>query len=201
MAVHAVIVAGGEGSRLAAAAPEGTPTKPLLTRKNNTRLIDGSLTATEGFTSRVVVAGPMELPEDVIQVREDPPLSGPAAAIATGVRALHNADRDDPVILLAADLVDPGPAVEILLEAFRTTVGEHGVDGCIAVLDGRRQPLLSVVTYSSLTNAIGDEDFVNTPVKAILRELDLREVTVDSAEDIDTWEEALKHGFGGDHDG
>lgn len=102
------------------------------------------------------------------------------------------------MFLLAADLVDPGPAVKVLLEAFSMVLPESKGDGCTAVFDGRRQPLLSVVKYSSLTNAIGDNAFVNAPVKALLRDLDLIEVPVDSANDIDTWEEALKHGFG-DH--
>lgn len=194
MGPHAVIVAGGAGSRLAASAPVGTPLKPLLVDADGARLIDRVLAATAGCRSRVVVAGEMDLPADVVRVREDPPMSGPAAAVVAGVRALPDAAPDDRVLLLAADLVDPAPAVAALLAA--AGAGGAGGDGAVGVVDGRFQPLLSVVRYGRLYELGRQDDFVDAPVMSLLRGLDLTRVDLDSAADVDTWEEARDHGFG-----
>lgn len=203
---HAVIVAGGAGSRLAASAPAVTPQKPLLTGADGARLIDRVLAATTRCSTRVVVAGAMGLPSDVIRVREAPPMSGPAAAIVAGVRALHRAGARpaDPVLLLAADLVDPAPAVDRLLDALSDD-GASGADGVIGVADGRCQPLLSAVRYGRVYDRCcaggdGGEDFSGASVMSLLRRLTLVEVGLDSAVDVDTWEEAVRYGFGSDMD-
>ncbi|MGP9722454.1 molybdenum cofactor guanylyltransferase [Corynebacterium sp. AOP40-9SA-29] len=200
MDVHAVVVAGGAGSRLAASAPDGTPAKPLLVGRDGVRLIDVVLDAAAqvGCTRRVVVAQAMDLPQDVTLVREDPPLSGPAAAVATGVDALGDAPGD-AVFLLAGDLVAPAAAMARLLETYRRTGG----DGCIAVVDGRRQPLLALVRLDRLRATITG-DLRDAPVRAVLRGLDLAEVgeadgiDAATAADVDTWEDAVEHGYGGE---
>jgi molybdopterin-guanine dinucleotide biosynthesis protein A len=192
---HAVIVAGGAGRRLAASAPAGTPSKLLLTGPDGGRLIDGVLAATAWCRTRVVVAGPVDLPPGVHRVREDPPLSGPAAAIATGVRALETDGPDDMVLLVAGDLVSPADAVETLRAAWARPRRQTS-DGCVAVTDGRRQPLLSMVRLSRLRTVVGDGTFRDAPVRALLRTLDLTEVPVATAPDIDTWEDAVTHGYG-----
>lgn len=200
MDVHAVVVAGGAGSRLAASAPDGTPAKPLLVGRDGVRLIDVVLDAAAqvGCMRRVVVAQEMDLPSDVTLVREDPPLSGPAAAVATGVDALGDG-AGDAVFLLAGDLVAPAAAMTRLLETYRRTGG----DGCIAVVDGRRQPLLALVRLDRL-RATTTGDLRDAPVRAVLRGLDLTEVDeadgIDAATaaDVDTWEDAVEHGYGGE---
>lgn len=200
MDVHAVVVAGGAGSRLAASAPDGTPAKPLLVGRDGVRLIDVVLDAAAqvGCMRRVVVAQEMDLPSDVTLVREDPPLSGPAAAVATGVDALGDG-AGDAVFLLAGDLVAPAAAMTRLLETYRRTGG----DGGIAVVDGRRQPLLALVRLDRL-RATTTGDLRDAPVRAVLRGLDLTEVDeadgIDAATaaDVDTWEDAVEHGYGGE---
>lgn len=202
MDVHAVVVAGGAGSRLAASAPDGTPAKPLLVGRDGVRLIDVVLDAAAqvGCTRRVVVAQVMDLPQDVTLVREDPPLSGPAAALATGVDALGDAEGSgDAAFLLAGDLVAPAAAMARLLGTYRRTGG----DGCIAVVDGRRQPLLALVRLDRLRGTITG-DLRDAPVRAVLRGLDLTEVgeadgiDAATAADVDTWEDAVEHGYGGE---
>ncbi|MGV0868104.1 NTP transferase domain-containing protein [Corynebacterium kalidii] len=199
--VHAVIVAGGAGSRLAASAPEDAvadlPRKPLLPGPDGRRLIDRVLDATASCVGRVVVAPPLDLPglpADVVVTQEDPPLAGPAAALAAGVAALHGSRTvadTDLVLLLAADLVDPAESVEVLLAAAR-----EEPTGCVGTVDGRMQPLLSVVRSGALRAAVDGRDFTDAPVMALLRRLDLRETPLPSAADIDTWDDAVTHGYG-----
>ncbi|MDN8580292.1 hypothetical protein Q0O09_10620, partial [Corynebacterium bovis] len=64
------------------------PPKPLLSDGAGRRLIDRALAAAPRGGSVVVVGPPMPLPPHVHRVREDPPLSGPASALAAGVAAL-----------------------------------------------------------------------------------------------------------------
>ena len=92
-ATHAIVVAGGEGQRLRDSAPQDVaplPPKPLLqdlADDAGSRLLDTVLEATAQSTKRlgrrVVVAPPIDLPPRVERVRENPPLGGPAAALAT----------------------------------------------------------------------------------------------------------------------
>lgn len=199
--VHAIIVAGGAGSRLAATAPgdalRDVPRKPLLPGPDGRRLIDRVLDATASCACRVVVAPPLGLPGlpvDVLLTQEDPPLAGPAAALAAGVAALHGhgtVSDTDPVLLLAADLVDPAASVNVLLESVR-----EGSAGCIGTVDGRMQPLFSVVRFGALRAAVDGRDFTDAPVMALLRRLDLQETPLPSAADIDTWDDAVTHGYG-----
>ncbi|WP_420099784.1 molybdenum cofactor guanylyltransferase [Corynebacterium sp.] len=203
-AVHAIIVAGGAGSRLAASAPAGAlravPRKPLLPGPDGRRLIDRVLDATASCACRVVVASPLDLPGlpvDVLRTQEDPPLAGPAAALAAGVATLHGhgtVSDTDPVLLLAADLVDPAESVDALMESVREVPA--GRAGCIGTVHGRRQPLFSVVRFGALRAAVDGRDFTDAPVMALLRRLDLHETPLPSAADIDTWDDAVTHGYG-----
>ena len=199
--VHAIIVAGGAGSRLAASAPAGAlrdvPRKPLLPGPDGRRLIDRVLDATASCTCRVVVASPLDLPGlpvDVLRTQETPALAGPAAALAAGVAALHGTGTvcdADPVLLLAADLVAPAESVDVLLKSVQDAPA-----GCIGTVDGRRQPLFSAVRFGALRTAVDGRDFTDAPVMALLRHLDLRETPLPSAADIDTWDDAVTHGYG-----
>ncbi|MDN5682854.1 NTP transferase domain-containing protein [Corynebacterium glyciniphilum] len=199
--VHAIIVAGGAGSRLAASAPAGAlrdvPRKPLLPGPDGRRLIDRVLDATASCACRVVVTPPPDLPGlpvDVLRTQEDPPLAGPAAALAAGVAALHSngtAGDADPVLLLAADLVAPAGSVDVLLKSVQDAPA-----GCIGTVDGRMQPLLSVVRFGALRTAVDGNDFTDAPAMALLRRLDLQETPLPSAADIDTWDDAVTHGYG-----
>lgn len=199
MSIHSIIIAGGEGSRLAASAPEDTPAKPLLAGRDGVRLIDRVLAASAEVAGvRVVVAGEMELPDGVIRLREDPPLSGPAAAIVTGARALaerEDTGDEDLVLLLAADLVNPGPGITALLDAASDSRSDTDPDGAIATVNGRLQPLLSTVRLGALLTAIGDDDFRDASVMRLLRRITLVEVEVPAATaaDVDTWDDWTEH--------
>ncbi|TLP80052.1 molybdenum cofactor guanylyltransferase [Nesterenkonia sphaerica] len=112
--VHAVLLAGGAGSRL-----EGRD-KALLIRQGRT-LLDHWTAALDERGVTGVVVGPAHLrphlPVHLRLTREQPPLSGPAAAVCAGVRALPPAATDEPdaaVLLLSVDTVDPGPLLDWL---------------------------------------------------------------------------------------
>lgn len=123
--VQAVLLAGGTGSRL------GGADKALLEWRGRT-LLDHWTSALSAHQVSGVVVGPellgAHLPHDFRLTREDPPLSGPAAAVCAGMRALAGAEPDGArtpspkpedatqvVLLLAVDTVDPGPLLGWLL--------------------------------------------------------------------------------------
>ncbi|WP_346960611.1 NTP transferase domain-containing protein [uncultured Arthrobacter sp.] len=82
MEFDAVILAGGRSSRLG-----GVPKAGLMV--DGATLLAWALRAA-GDARRIVIVGPAsgDLPPGVLGCREDPPFSGPAAAIAAGLSAL-----------------------------------------------------------------------------------------------------------------
>lgn len=152
----AVILAGGSGRRL------GLVDKPGLLLHGR-RLVDIALAAVA--PALTVVVGPdRELPPGTLQVLENPPGGGPAAALVAGLRALAEhrapADREDVsgpgtrdlVVALASDL--PGidrAAVRALADA----VVREGLDGAVLCdPDGRRQYLAGVWRWSALLGSV-----------------------------------------------
>lgn len=104
----------------------------------------------------VVVVGPHRPTEraDVVWVREEPPGSGPAAAVGAGLAAT----RAGVVVLLAGDmpLLDPG-TVEALVLALRSA--GTGVPGVVGVdVDGREQWLCSAWRRDQLLAAALEAD-------------------------------------------
>lgn len=106
-AVRAVLLAGGTGSRL------GGADKALLVSDGRT-LLGHWADALARYGVGGVVVGPehlsRHLPETLLLTREDPPLTGPAAAVCAGVRTLDEtllAGPDDVLLLLAVDVVNP----------------------------------------------------------------------------------------------
>ncbi|MCV7084044.1 NTP transferase domain-containing protein [Mycolicibacterium insubricum] len=75
MRFDAIVLAGGRARRL-----DGADKPNLLV--GGRRLIDVALDAVAGAAHIVVVGPSRDLPEAVIQTREDPPFAGPAAAVA-----------------------------------------------------------------------------------------------------------------------
>ena len=113
---HAVLLAGGAGSRL------GGADKALLRRKGRT-LLDHWVSALADRELPSVVVGPghlrAHLPGQFLLTREDPPRTGPAAAVCAGVRALNHSARPtsgEAVLLLSVDTVAPGPLLDWLLD-------------------------------------------------------------------------------------
>lgn len=188
----AIVLAGGRGSRL------GGADKGAL-RLDGRCLLDRVLAACRG-AERVVVVGPrVDLPghPDVLWAREDPPLSGPAAALVAGIAALDGrADPPGHVLILACDMPFAADAVPALLAAAGVADGASAVDD-----DDRPQPLLSCARRSALLAAVaaatGDGPIANAPLRAVLGRLDLAPVPAPrgSARDVDTPDDAARLGI------
>lgn len=175
----AVLLAGGSGRRL------GGVDKPGLDVGGST-LLDRARRAVEGAGTVVVVGPPRDLPADVVQLREDPPGGGPAAALAAGLAAVTA-----PVVaVLAADLPQvSGGLVRSLREA------AAGHDGAILVDDdGRDQVLTGVWSSAALRGAAAGQDLHGRPLRALLDGLDVvrvpaADVGLDGWADCDTAED------------
>jgi molybdopterin-guanine dinucleotide biosynthesis protein A len=134
------------------------------------RSIDAALAA----TSDVVLVGPHpgSLPPGVRVVREEPPHSGPYAAVARGLDEL--ADDVEVVLVLAGDLRDPAPAVPLLLDAVAA-----GAEAAVAVDDQhRRQPLLAAYRVRPLRGGILGVDPTGRAAGELLDGLHVVEVHV-----------------------
>ncbi|SDY49696.1 Molybdopterin-guanine dinucleotide biosynthesis protein A [Herbiconiux ginsengi] len=152
--------------------------------------------------------------ERIVVAREEPAFGGPAAGIAAGFAALAGAsggqEDSDFVLVLACDLPEVDGAVGALLAA----VGEYarldqldavrGADGIVAVDDeGRQQHLLAMYRTAALATivarhrAAGDLD--GLPVRRLVDGLNVgvAEVPRGSADDVDTWADAARHGIEG----
>ncbi|WP_231728508.1 molybdenum cofactor guanylyltransferase [Arthrobacter sp. EPSL27] len=201
MEFDAVILSGGRSSRLG-----GVP-KPALMHDGAT-LLERALQAAGGASAVAVVGpDPGTLPPGVLACREDPPFTGPAAAIAAGLSALARRARDRHrapapyTLVLACDMPRAQAAVRALLEA--AADGPPG-DGLMAVsADGRRQPLVGLYGTDVLQRHISDAArrgaLANAPVFGLLARLDVREVGVPggSTDDVDTWDDAAALGVTG----
>jgi molybdopterin-guanine dinucleotide biosynthesis protein A len=195
----AILLAGGRSSRL------GGIDKTAL-RHHGVTLLDAAATAVSG-AHRTVLVGPQaatDVATDVTVARENPPFSGPAAALLTGVAALADGDADEGaeddgaglVVVLACDLLAPAAALGQLTAAM--TALDYR-DGAIAVDDdGRRQPLLAVYRLSALRRLLETaRDAEGVSLRRLLEPLALAEVHVASAvlADVDTAEAAARHGI------
>ena len=180
MGPGAVLLAGGAGSRLG-----GIDKASLLL--DGRSLLDRALEALHGL--EVVVVGPPRPLEGVRVVREDPPRSGPAAAVVAGLAVLPPTDE---VLLLAVDLLRLPEALPLLLAAAPGPDGAIVVDG-----DGRAQWLLGRYRTRSLRAAVvalGDP--ADRSLRALLGGLDLASVHLPPGleADVDTVADAQRSG-------
>ena len=187
MTIAAVILAGGRGSRL------GGVDKALV-RIDGTTLLDRAIAAARsaGCTS-IAVAGPehdADDARDVTRVREDPPFTGPAAAL---VAALTGPDPGaDWTLVLACDLVRPDLAVAQLLRDLPLLPGD--TDGvCLADDSGRPQWLTGIYRTRTLREAapaIPDAGR-DAAVRTLMHDLAIAAVRAapDVIADIDTWDD------------
>ena len=181
----AILLAGGRASRM------GGIDKPGLT-VDGVSLRDRAITAARSAgASPIVVVGP-EVPTDasgdVRWAREDPPFSGPAAAVVTGLTALDG-DRQW-LLLLACDLARPEAAVERLLTGIRNLSAT--TDGlCLTDAAGRTQWLTGLYRAAALREAAASFGAGrDQPVRALLAGLSPTLLPAgDSARDVDTWED------------
>lgn len=122
----------------------------------------------------------------VTWLREDPPLGGPLAAVATAVHhVVGSADPSRPVVVIAGDMPYAARPAVRLVDALASA--DAAVDGVVAVdPEGVDQPLLAAYRLAALAEHLaGDQS--NRPARHLLR-LSVDRLTVDDrgATDIDT---------------
>jgi molybdopterin-guanine dinucleotide biosynthesis protein A len=177
-AYDVVVLAGGSARRLGGIDKVLLPVagRPLLER----------VVAAAGGGRTITVVGPRRVMAgaevSIRWVREDPPGSGPLAALAAGLPA----GSAPLVVVLAADMpfVDADVVARLVSEA-----SNEAVDGAVVVDDaGKVQPLAAAYQRSALHDAltaIGDP--ANRPVRLLLPRLRLAHISdATAALDCDT---------------
>lgn len=218
MPADVIVLAGGRSSRL-----DGVAKASLLL--DDRTLLQHAIEAARSAGGRIVVVGPEvsgaeTSSADVRFTREQPVFGGPGAAIAAGLRALHEApeasavpERVSPraalVAVLACDMPFAAPALAAVLAAAETDLGsdDDGTeepDGWVAVdASGRAQHLLAVYRVASLERRIAalaaerpDHDLDGIAVRHIVADLVLHTVIVPAggSDDVDTWNDAARLG-------
>lgn len=183
MRTAAIILAGGQGSRL------GGVRKADL-EVGGRRLLDRVLDAVAGSEQRIVVGyEDLEIPDGVIITREDPPGSGPAAGVAAGMAEVGDVDW---VFTLACDLPAVAGAVPALLDAAATA--QASTEAISASSEDRWEWLVSIHRAESLREAIrrdGRGGVTNGSMRRLYADLEWERVSVTptSTKDIDTWED------------
>jgi len=148
VALEAVVLTGGRGSRLGGAAKADLDVGdgPLIER------LLGSLLAAGIGRAVVVGPGPARVPDglDVAVTREDPPFGGPAAAVAAALPLV----RAPWVLLLACDLPRADEVVRLLVERWRSSDG--GTRDGLVVVDDEQHPqwLAGLYSLAALADAL-----------------------------------------------
>lgn len=208
----AVIVAGGASRRL-----NHVP-KASLSDGTNT-LLGCALEAVAAASPRVVV-GPesLPLPSGVLRTREDPPFSGPAAAIHAGLECIaadcerSQAPLPSWCLILGVDTPRIAPAVQQLIAAARgaeqaatATPSPTGSEapndseasaGFWGVAEGIYQPLVGIYRFEAI-RSVFSTGTTDASVRSFLRRLNPAAVEMSAADtaDVDTWEQAQALGY------
>lgn len=202
MEFDAVILAGGRSARLG-----GVPKSRLI--YDGASLLHLTLAAARGARITVVVGPePGPLPAGIFTCREDPPFTGPAAAIAAGLDTLNmpGISRCVLTLVLACDMPGVAGAITVLEQVMeaQASAGGQRAEGVVAVsADGRRQPLVGFYSTPALERAAAEASergaLNNGSVWALLASLDLQLATVPagSTADVDTWDDAAALGVSG----
>jgi molybdopterin-guanine dinucleotide biosynthesis protein A len=162
--------------------------KPLV-QVGGRSLLQGAVDAVH-HCSPIVVVGPESPVEGVgpVWVREDPPFSGPAAAIVSAVDLLAESDW---TFVLACDLPFAADAVAALTQAIGILPAD--VDGvCLGDGSSRPQWLTGLYRTGALREAASalPDRGRDAPVRALMDELAITVVAAPrAARDIDTWED------------
>jgi len=176
-------IAGGAGRRL------GGVDKPALV-VHGQPLLDRALGALGAGVPTVVVGPVRSTARPVTFVAEDPPGSGPAAALHAGVDALPALPPDAMVGVLAADL--PAVTAATLRRLAGALAADPAADGAVLVEDGREQVLLGVWRRGPLTAACAARpSWAGASVRSLLAPLHRIPVAAagDEGADIDTPEQ------------
>lgn len=185
---NSIVVAGGRSSRLG-----GHPKARL--RRGDLSLVETTVRAVRR-AGDVVVVGPPDLcvPEGTLRAREDPPFSGPAAAIAAGLVALaRHTGPTQWTGVWACDMPGVAAAATTLFAAVAHI--PDPVDGVIAVAaDGHRENLAVVIRTGALERLFARETPTDRSVRSFWRHLELTAIDVpaDSTADVDTWEDVSR---------
>jgi molybdopterin-guanine dinucleotide biosynthesis protein A len=187
MTMAAVILAGGRGSRLDGA------DKARVRIGGETLLSRALAAARDAGCTAITVAGPHRTDETepgVDWVREDPPFTGPAAALVAVLTA------PDPgaewTLVLACDLVRPDLAVAQLLRDLPLLPAD--TDGvCLADASGRPQWLTGIYRSRMLRDAAAamPDAGRDAAVRGLLDDLAIAVVRAapEAIADIDTWDD------------
>ena len=178
-AYDAVVLAGGTSRRLG-----GVDKTTLLV--GGRPLLDRVLVAVSDAGRAVVVGTPRRTCRPVVWTREQPPQSGPAAALARGL-----AQVEAPLTaVLAGDLPFLDPASVALL---REQAAGH--DGAVLVDDeGREQWLTGVWATPALQAAAAAAgDLVGAPLRRVLGDLDVARVATPPRADPPAWFDCDTH--------
>ncbi len=186
IALAAVVLAGGRGTRL------GGRDKAEL-RLSGERLVDRAAAAVRAVgADPIVVVGPERaaVPGCAI-VREDPPFTGPLAALEAALVVLDGVADDTWVLLLSCDLVRPDTAVaRLALQDGAPTDTEAVV---LRDPDGRAQWLAAGYRLGALRAALAPfaGRTANAPLRRAFESVAVRFVDADAAEvvDVDTPED------------
>ncbi|MBH0053201.1 molybdenum cofactor guanylyltransferase [Salinibacterium sp. SWN139] len=196
MLIDAAVLAGGRSSRL------GRVAKAAL-HVDGRSLLDHALAAASRVARTCVVVGPIDpdlVDTTVFITREDPPFSGPAAAVGAGVHHLSaNATAEsDAILVLACDMPGIAAQVPALVDALAAAPAD--VDGVISVdATGYRQPLACLYRRRALISALSrfDADSLNgLSMRKLIEPLTLMPVMASpgATDDVDTWEDAARLG-------
>lgn len=182
----ALLVSGGKATRL------GSITKTALT-VDGVPLIKRALTAVRGVSPHcpAVVVGDTDGLDDlghVTHLRENPPFSGPAAAIATGVEHVTT----NLVAVLAADL----PLIDA--HTIRALIDALGRADCAVAVDptGRVQYLTAVWRTRALAQVVSAAEVAHRPARTLYDRCEWVPVHLEQATtaDIDTYADAQRFG-------
>ncbi|WP_216852822.1 molybdenum cofactor guanylyltransferase [Phytoactinopolyspora halotolerans] len=173
----AVILAGGAGRRL------GGVDKPSLVVAGRP-LLDTAVAACSGCAEIVVVGTPRPVQAEVRWTIEEPPGSGPLAALAAGLSALRLPVSE--VTVLAADL--PSVTTDVVARLAAALSGSEADAVLLTDADGRLQPLTAVYRRGPLADAlraVGDPN--GKPLRRLLSHLRIATLADGIAgQDIDT---------------
>lgn len=179
--VGAVVLAGGASRRM------GGVDKTAADVGGET-LLRRVLAGLPGDATAVVVGAAGALPPGVLSTREDPPLTGPAAAVLAGWRVLREQPGEPPgaVLVLAGDAPFTAPVLPRLLAAL-APLAPGPAAAAATDPGGVLQPLLAAYTAAAL-DAAGRADAGGRSARSLLHGLAVVTVpvTADEAADVDT---------------
>lgn len=182
VSVDALILAGGRASRLG-----GLDKASVIV--GQARLVDRVIAAARrAGLGRVIVAGPPHTGQlaDVV-VREDPPFSGPVAALGAGLDQVQG----QWLLLLGCDLVHPAAIIDQLLAAIPPTSASRPAAVVLQDEAGHPQWVASCLRTSALRRCLGDYSpgqLAHQSLRGIIGQLQPQFVATASATtaDIDT---------------